>query len=341
MTEVAHSKASNFVSSGRSIKGLLLPLTPPEEHGITDEGALKSLAEQHAIFYEASLDTRLDAVNYAYRDITTTCRAFPAVRSERFILAMAAWFSLLCQVDDIIEELDANLAQAALADSIAILKSNTKVYQGRLLDYDGGFVNPGCNQICALTKTFVRHLRELVPASIFIKVANDVLDVWENMGLERVVKDGPAPDVESYISLKSRTIGLSPFFDILQAELCREIDSKPEVHPSIMWQLERNVALAVTLQNDIIGLSKDLAHDHALNLISILTVTEDKSIEAAHEVVVAMHNRAVKAALCSASAIRLASHQHGFSYSSDYADSLLGFITRHFKWASSAQRYVP
>ncbi|KAK4580274.1 hypothetical protein LTR86_000477 [Recurvomyces mirabilis] len=341
MTKIAHSEASNFMSSGRSINGLVLPLTPPGKHGIPVEGVLNSLAEQHAIFYEASLDTRLDAVKYAYRDITTICRAFPAVQSERFILAMAAWFSLLCQVDDIIEELDANLAHTALADSIAILKSNTRVYQGRLVDHDGRFVNPECNRICALTRTFVRHLRELVPASIFIKVANDVLDVWKNMGLERVVKDGPAPDVESYISLKSRTIGLSPFFDILQAELCREIDSKPEVHPSIMWQLERNVALAVALQNDIVGLARDLAHDHALNLISILTVSGNKSIKVAYEEVVAMHNRAVKAALCSASAIRLASHQHGFPCSSDYADSLLGFIARHFQWASSAQRYVP
>jgi hypothetical protein len=41
---------------------------------------------------------------------------FPSIQDEHILLAMAAWFSVLCAVDDLVEKMDGVIARSVLHD---------------------------------------------------------------------------------------------------------------------------------------------------------------------------------------------------------------------------------
>ena len=189
-----------------------------------------------------------------------------------------------------------------------------------------------------MTKAFVRQLRGLVSQATFSNVVTSVLDVWDAMAQEQDFVAADDKDVQRYLDIRARTVGLRPFFDILQFEFRLSFDQS-QGH-SALWQLEDGVTLAVALQNDIVGLSKDIAKGQVLNLALIHANQADDDLETGYQLAVEMHNRSVEAAASAASLAsrgdfcdsELAVHQ--------YVDCLLGFIDRHFAWAASSQRYA-
>src|SRR3954470_24274753 len=54
-------------------------------------------------------------------DMKAIEKAFPGLRSGNLVLSMAAWFSLLCTVDDIVEQMDREEAQDSMKQSTEML----------------------------------------------------------------------------------------------------------------------------------------------------------------------------------------------------------------------------
>ncbi|KAK5141908.1 hypothetical protein B0A54_16111 [Friedmanniomyces endolithicus] len=178
------------------------------------------MAEFHGAMYINNDNlTRVAATKNAERDITAIYLAFPAVQVESILLAMAAWLSVLRNVNDEVERLDANTAQLALTDSAAILTSSIRSSSRSPQRYGGACLDPACDVIRAWTKNFVRQLRGLVPQAVYMHVIGSVLDVWDVMLAEVLVRDASAVDVEAYLEDRTGTIGFRPFIVLLQADV--------------------------------------------------------------------------------------------------------------------------
>ncbi|KAK0824096.1 hypothetical protein LTR73_007963 [Friedmanniomyces endolithicus] len=200
-----------MTSVSSDIEGdMVLPATT-KTHRL-DKGKLQAMAEFHgAMYINNANNSRAAATKHAGRDISAIQLAFPAVQDESIFLAMAAWLSILRNVNDEIEGLDADTAQLALIDSAAILTSSIRSISRSPQRYGGASLDPACDVIRAWTKNFVRQLRGLVPQAVYTSVIDSVLDVWEFMLAGVLVREVSAMDVE--------TIRFRPFVTLLQADL--------------------------------------------------------------------------------------------------------------------------
>ncbi|KAK1808008.1 hypothetical protein LTR12_017640 [Friedmanniomyces endolithicus] len=178
------------------------------------------MAEFHgAMYINNANDSRATATKHAERDITAIRLAFPAIQNESILLAMAAWPSVLRNVNDELERLETDSAQLALTDSAAILASSMRSSSRGPQRYGGACLDPACDVIRAWTKNSVRQLRGLVPQAVYMHVIGSVLDVWDVMLAEVLVRDAPAVDVEAYLEDRTGTIGFRPFIVLLQADV--------------------------------------------------------------------------------------------------------------------------
>ncbi|KAK3642965.1 hypothetical protein LTR56_008834 [Elasticomyces elasticus] len=317
---------------------LLLPAAPRTRR--MDEDKIRAMAEFHAAMYiNKETKSTVLLLQKAERDVAAIWLAFPDLQNESTVLAMAAWLALLCNVDDEIERLDANTAQLALSDSAAILASSMRNNERSPQRYSGACLNPACDSIRAWTKNFVRQLRGLVPQAVYINVVNNVLDVWEALQDEAYLREDAVSDVGSYLEIRTRTVGLRPFFDLLQADL--QLDDDELAREPVIWQLEQNVTLAVALQNDIVGLKRDLADAEPLNIISMAAGMPDSDLRSASDSAVDMHNQAASAACALASSLSDLTRTSELGAASQrYANSVCALIATHFAWVSSAKRYA-
>ncbi|KAK0251391.1 hypothetical protein LTR91_025096 [Friedmanniomyces endolithicus] len=143
-----------MTSVSSDIEGdMVLPATT-KTHRL-DKGKLQAMAEFHgAMYINNANNSRAAATKHAGRDISAIQLAFPAVQDESIFLAMAAWLSILRNVNDEIEGLDADTAQLALIDSAAILTSSIRSISRSPQRYGGASLDPACDVIRAWTKNF-------------------------------------------------------------------------------------------------------------------------------------------------------------------------------------------
>ncbi len=213
-----HVHSLGTICALSDIEGDIL-LTAAPKAGRMEKGKLQAIAEFHGAMYINNDNlSRVAATKHAERDIAAIQLAFPAVQDESILLAMAAWLSVLRNVNDEIERLDADTAQLALTDSGAILASSMRSSSRGPQRYGGACLDPACDSIRAWTKNFVRQLRGLVPHAVYMDVVDSVLDVWDVMLAGVLVRDVSAVDVETDVEVQARTIGYRPFFILLQAD---------------------------------------------------------------------------------------------------------------------------
>ncbi|TKA79830.1 hypothetical protein B0A55_02786 [Friedmanniomyces simplex] len=305
-----------------------------------DKEKFRAMAEFHAAMYiNNSNDSRAPALKNAQRDIAAIELAFPAVQDESILLAMAAWLSFLCSVDDEVERLDVDTAELALSDSATILTSSLRSNERSSQRYGGACLDPACDAIRAWTKNFIRQLRGLVPLAVYNRLIDSVLDVLEAMLAEVLLRQTSAVDIETYLLVRTRTVGLRPFFVLLQADL--QLDVGGPSSDSALHALEANVTLAVALQNDIVGLWRDLAEGESFNIITLAAGLSGYDLQTAIRSAVDMHNHAASTACF----LMVSMSDHSNSGALDvacrrYAASVCALVATHFAWASSAKRYA-
>jgi len=181
--------------------------------------------------------------------------------------------------------------------------------------------------------------------SLFDKVIEDVKRVFAGMMAEMLFRESLPPSLESYLKIRTRTIGISPFFTLAEGVLCRGIGGRAQ-HSETFNELKELINEIIGLQNDLIGLDKDLREKETMNFVIVLGDLREKSSrnmekeEAILRECVAeaekMHTNAVERATLIWRAIHTA---RTTSYEKDLSDVMMTFTERHLKWSMACQRF--
>jgi hypothetical protein len=317
---------------GEKIK---LPDIPGQQNVPSGDIDMQELIEKHRKFYFSDArNSPAAAEKKAKGDIMAVRRAFPTVQDSRILLVMASWYALLCAIDDVIEEMEPALARLALAESIIVLQRTETMYTWQdIIHSPAAFGGRDEEAVCGLAKLFIDQVRSLLPKRVYTRLVEMIIDVWQAMSLETTFKEGHCPGEETYLGVRSRTIGLRPFFVLLEFASCNSVTTV-----ELVEELKKHLAIAIRLQNDILGLRRDLAGGETNNFIVISSLRTDQNLAASTERAVQMHNTAVMDAVDCwhkyTNAFRMTNPQN-----ISYVDSMMGFAQRHFAWASSAGRY--
>jgi len=186
------------------------------------------------------------------------------------------------------------------------------------------------------------HMHSLLSESLFDRVIEDVKRVFACMMAETLFRESPPPSLESYLKIRTRTIGISPFFTLAEGALCRGIGERAQ-NSEILNELKELINEIIGLQN---GLDKDLRENETMNVVVVLgylrktsSRTMEKEEAILRECVAEaekMHTNAVERATTIWRAIHTARTK---SHEKDLSDAMMTFTERHLKWSMACQRY--
>lgn len=156
--------------------------------------------------------------------------------------------------------------------------------------------------------------------------------------------------LQNYMNIRSRTISLNPFFEVIKTEyLTAEADRS---FAGAWEQLQLEVSRAAGLQNDLIGLERDLENGEKLNAVIVLmrALGGGKNIHEPDEALLSRcialinveHNKTVARCLEHAAQINQAADHAPPESSiamSRVARHILLMCETHLKWCASAKRY--
>ena len=306
------------------------------------------LVRNHCLFYmsAAAVEEFHPAMwKRAASDIAAIRMAFPVIQDADTTIVLASWLAFLCGVDDEIATMSSEDAIAVLSQSIDILKTSKIGYDAESKTREPSFKPERHHfvEIGRLTEAFLSRTCGLLSSQSYATMMDEVCDVWRAMSVASACRTAALLNTETYLGIRMRTVGLLPFFTIVEHNL---FDSRKDAGTRRIQEMEALVNCAVGLQNDIVGLERDITSGDRLNLISVVArAAEDDAgrtpsscnIESALFRASELHNVAVKSAMswfC-----ELSGSVSEQSPEFVFASCLLDFISRHFTWASSAKRY--
>ncbi|KAK3064474.1 hypothetical protein LTS18_006888 [Coniosporium uncinatum] len=297
----------------------------------------------------------------ALADLTAIETTFPSLpssspSSSATILAMAAWFSTLCRVDDLVETLHPDAVPHALLDSISILRDGYIPFHESvdvcLNDVIAAADVDTLNRVRKISYAFRNHLMSLLPRATYQKIVDGVADTWAGIVAETYLRSQGKVDGDAYLEVRTRTWGLAPFFTLLAA--CNNTTTADTLDGccagksgAMMEELEGCVKVAVGVQNDLVGLEKDIRTKDSMNYVLVsaaaaatTTVSKDdvKSVDDVKmgiERAVEVHDRAVEMATSLLAEIE----REGGEAETGCARQLVAFVGRHFEWAVGSRRY--
>ena len=193
-----------------------------------------------------------------------------------------------------------------------------------------------------IVKHFARYSHTLLPATTYIPFIYDINEIFDFMVVEMDFRETSPTTVESYMTIRRVTISISPFFTLLEGSLSMVSTS------SSLARLKQLLQEVCGLQNDLIGLDKDIQADWPLNVVMILRELklkqllvrgmDDERVQTMTSSVMDardMHNMAVEEFVTLWRATR-GSIVEGEKRISDI---MMMFMNRHFMWAVASKRY--
>uniref|UniRef100_A0A8H7N677 Terpene synthase n=1 Tax=Bionectria ochroleuca TaxID=29856 RepID=A0A8H7N677_BIOOC len=189
-------------------------------------------------------------------------RFFPGYLADGVRICFAAWLAFICAVDDILECLSPSDGEAVLYRCIGMLRNNHKINtKGRAPD----------TEVERLTRLLYDHSRLHLPAGVCDVFFKAICEILKAHIAEFHFLDGQTThDLSTYMSMRRRTIALDPFFEIIKyMHLPKSWRRKPT------WKkLQEEVCSTAGLQNDLLGLEKDLENGDGLNSVLVLLRNE-------------------------------------------------------------------
>lgn len=268
---------------------------------------------------------------------------------------MAAWLSLLCTVDDLVERKAPQTVRQVLRESVSILKDGgerldsepallaTCLRDKGLCWHTEDFLDRAqlTSKIRQVSQTFYSHVRPLLSESTYSSFSEAICNVWTGLVLEADLRQDTVPTVDTYMDMRSRTIGLAPFFALLADCTLSEHHSKSDA----LAALEHSVSIIVGLQNDLLGLEKDLDMGEVMNFVVVVSGgqiqggTKTAKMEAGQSAIkkaIAAHNSFVEIAIQQWNLLRNSSTHHA---ELSPGNELIAFIERHLVWSNTTERY--
>lgn len=195
-------------------------------------------------------------------EVDTIDLFFPGELSNNVRTCFAAWLGFACEMDDILETLPPEQGEAALHDCIDIVQSRTTA-RGATLGSSASTDGRIQHMAGVLRDHYARFLPWRTCQAFFGAICN----VFRAHIRECHFMHGQVPlNLQTYMAIRSQTISLSPFFEVIKQEYL------PKEWRSIgVWvRLQHEVSVAAGLQNDLVGLERDLQSGEQLNAVVVL-----------------------------------------------------------------------
>jgi hypothetical protein len=170
----------------------------------------------------------------------------------------------------------------------------------------------------------------------------DINEIFNSMLVEMDFRESSPTTVESYMRIRKVTIAISPFFTLLEGSM--GMGSKSDA----LADLKDLLREACGLQNDLIGLDKDIQTGWPMNVIMVLRELKMKQLlvcgleEEQTQIMMeclreacGMHNTAVEKAVERWKAIKSSNVES----EKQLSDLMMVFMNRHFQWAVASKRY--
>lgn len=332
----------NFCTNSDSKYGdyLLLPHLKGPATDSNCNFCLIGLIEQHAqVYISTGLYSTEEALPKSKADITSVAKCFPSITDDKIFLAMAAWYMYLCVVDDAVEKLDNMMA---LKKAIAKLQTTGGDNEDNALpesDHrscsDVYHRNIDEARILAFTMAYISHIQTLLPHDLHLDLLRASATVLEAMLSENHWRTQASINESTYLFIRCETIGMRPFFLLAHYNFDPTSALKP-LHPCLETAMS-DLRTAVGLQNDLIGLERDLGEGELFNYILRSERPSVETMGQRWKSAIALHNEAIRSAIDAWKILKRA----GKVGEVKCLECLLKFVERHFLWATSAGRYKP
>ncbi|GME57136.1 putative NAD-binding-like protein [Neofusicoccum parvum] len=236
-------------------------------------------------------------------------------------------------------------------------------------EHDRG-VEETAGRVRHLTQVFRAHVQSLLPDRVYRRLAAAICNTWAGYIAEASFRESVAactgssisrPLLGTYLAVRERTIGVAPFFVLLEADIL----PPGHVNSAALTALKQNVTDVVVLQNDLCGLERDIGAENVLNF-AILASDELRAVVAGKEVrtrsngrlrgeefgmtvqeavqkgnegilrATALHNNAVEMASQYCEDLVAEMDREDCDEEAVVANEILNFVTTHYRWASKA-----
>lgn len=197
-----------------------------------------------------------------------------------------------------------------------------------------------------LARTLRKHCARYLAKSTCLVFFREVCAVFYAHIDEIYFLSGRIPnDLPTYMTIRSRTISLNPFFEVIKWEYL-----PPEWRLSGTWEkLQHEVSSAAGLQNDLIGLERDLDAGEQLNSVVVLMGNSSEHTPDGEDdeallsqcvgIAVAEHNKSVAQVLARVAKIHRESRRPLPDSVADVLRHIVLLCETHLKWVTSAKRY--
>ncbi|KAI0160597.1 isoprenoid synthase domain-containing protein [Xylariaceae sp. FL1272] len=260
---------------------------------------------------------------------------FPDIQSDSIRICFTAWLVFVIAMDDILETLPPLDGETALIDSIQIVQSlPEKAQANTTLD----------TRIQGLARTLHQHcIGCLSPTSAEVFFAAACRVFRAHIDEIRFLQGDLPNDLGTYMGVRERTIALDPFFAVIRNEF---LPQATQLDP--LWdKLQLEVCRAAGLQNDLIGLEKDIQSGERLNAVLVLMATNNETPESVDETtfakriehISAEHNKCTLKAFDTLQQIHQGIGLTQPKQAIEAARHIFLLCETHLKWCATSKRY--
>jgi hypothetical protein len=203
-------------------------------------------------------------------EFETVMRLFPAEESKGTRLALAAWLSYKLALQDAVESMTRKGPPARVRHDLSEAWKLFDERQDVSLKNGRGatsHIDQSSNHICHLSNLLQKHLRSLLSAQVVLVTFRHVRDMLMGLVEESLFRETQTWDIDNYLSIRTRTVGIRPWFAMLMIPDASVPMSEAD---ALMTTLKTWVISAIGLQIDIIGLARGLERQETMNFIIVL-----------------------------------------------------------------------
>jgi hypothetical protein len=191
-------------------------------------------------------------------------------------------------------------------------------------------------------KAFAAHIENLLEPKHRLPLFAAVRETLLGQRQELRYRQQRCTSMRRYRKIRRLSIGIMPFFVVLE----RQLSGTRDESSAALGRLKHLVVSVIILQNDLVGLAKDIKEGESMN--SLLVMARPKRNDAgdldmyrkltsAAKIAEREHNLTVCQAIATAQSIFESARS---SNESRLAGMILSFSHHHLKWAMHTRRYV-
>ena len=269
----------------------------------------------------------------AVKELTTVKQLFPVETDPNTLLALTAFFSYACGFDDLIESLSTTAAQHTLTKARRLFGDHHKNNES----------NDSCPGL-RLSHALYKHLElQMGTGQRMTKTCDAIDNLLCGMESELLYLNGREWDPETYLRIRQTTISFDPIYAIMDANL--DLHGSSEVRASIQG-LKDAVSLTAGLQNDILGLPKDVHNASLMNYIIVQYLRHSTGAPFPDNLnmevllpslclAIDRHNLEARQALEYYAQVK----KQGTHEEEGFAKKIYVLMCTHLKWVTSSTRY--